>query len=83
MQVQQSVDEMISLVHKVIPTDQVIAKLVLSIAVNAAGRIPSVDSIIAATAMQHDAVLLHRDAHFRGIPKSMLHQEELPAANSI
>ena len=83
VQAQQSVDEMISLVHKVIPVDQAIANLVLTIAVNAPNRVPTVDSIIAATAMEHDAVLLHRNAHFRSIPQTMLHQEELPAPNSI
>jgi len=82
-QARQSVDEMISLVHKVIPVDQVIANLVLTIAVNATSRVPTVDSIIAATAIEHGAVLLHRDAHFRSIPQSMLQQEELPAPNSI
>ena len=82
-QVRQSVDEMISLIHEVISTDEAIAKLVLTIAVNATSRVPTVDSIIAATAIQHGAVLLHRDAHFRSIPQTLLHQEELPAPNSI
>ncbi len=82
-QAQQSADEMISLVHEVIPTDQAIANLVLTISVHSTSRVPTVDSIIAATAIQHGAVLLHRDAHFRGIPQTMLHQEELPAPNSV
>ena len=82
-QARQSVDEMISLIHEVIPTDEATAKLVLTIAVNATSRVPTVDSIIAATAIQHSAVLLHRDAHFRSIPQTLLHQEELPAPNSM
>ena len=69
-QARQSVDEMISLIHEVISTDEAIAKLVLTIAVNATSRVPTVDSIIAATAIQHGAVLLHRDAHFRSIPQT-------------
>ncbi len=56
---------------------------VLEITSKALNRVPLVDAFIAATAIQHGAVLLHRDAHFRGIPQTMLHQEELPAPNSI
>jgi predicted nucleic acid-binding protein len=41
--------------------------------------LPLVDSIIAASAKAHDAVLVHRDPHLRAIPTERLKQLLLPA----
>ena len=41
-------------------------------------RLPQIDALIAATAMLHDAVLVHRDPHFLSIPGYLLRQEALP-----
>lgn len=71
------------MVDEVIAVDQQVALRMLSVVAHSTSRVPTIDAIIAATAIQHCAVLLHRDAHFRGIPQTMLHQEELPAPNSM
>lgn len=42
-------------------------------------RLPYVDALIAATAAQHDAVLVHRDPHFLSISDEAPSQEALPA----
>lgn len=41
-------------------------------------RLPYVDALIAATAAQHGAVLLHRDPHFAWLSDGALSQEMLP-----
>jgi len=43
----------------------------------ATDRLPTIDSLIAATAAAHNAVLVHRDPHFTAIPAEMLKQEFL------
>ncbi len=78
-----AIDGVLVMVDEVIAVDEQIARRMLTVVEQATSRVPIIDAIIAATAIQHGAVLLHRDAHFRSIPQSMLHQEELPAANSI
>ena len=35
-------------------------------------RLPTVDALIAATALQHKAILIHADNHFRSIPHACL-----------
>jgi len=44
----------------------------------ATGRLPTIDSLIAAAAAKHDAVLVHRDPHFKSVPGHLLKQELLP-----
>ena len=43
-------------------------------------RLPMVDALIAATASLHNAVLVHRDPHFRPIPSSLVRQLDLDDA---
>jgi predicted nucleic acid-binding protein len=43
----------------------------------ATGRLPTADSLIAATAAAHNAVLVHCDPHFSSIPGHLLKQELL------
>lgn len=45
----------------------------------ATARLPYVDALIAATAAEYGAVLIHRDPHFTSIPALLLPQELLPA----
>ncbi len=40
-------------------------------------RLPTVDSLIAATASFHNMVLVHRDPHFESIPRKLLRQVSL------
>jgi predicted nucleic acid-binding protein len=44
----------------------------------ATARLPTIDSLIAAAAVENDAVLVHRDPHFESIPAYLLRQELLP-----
>lgn len=44
----------------------------------AAGRVPTIDSLIAASASVSGAILVHRDPHFLSIPESELSQQALP-----
>jgi predicted nucleic acid-binding protein len=81
-QAKLAVEGVLIMVDEVIAVDQQIALRMLNVVAHSTSRVPTIDAIIAATAIQHGAVLLHRDAHFRGIPQTMLHQEELPAPNS-
>jgi len=41
-------------------------------------RLPLVDALIAASAKQHGAVLVHRDPHMATIPTSLVSQRVLP-----
>ncbi len=41
-------------------------------------RLPTIDALIAATAVQNKAVLVHRDPHFEAIPIEQLQQLKLP-----
>lgn len=43
-------------------------------------RLPLVDALIAATAAERDALLLHRDPHFTSIPAKLVRQELLAHA---
>ena len=40
-------------------------------------RLPTVDSLIAATASFHNMALVHRDPHFESIPRKLLRQVSL------
>jgi PIN domain len=44
----------------------------------ATARLPTIDSLIAAAAVEYDADLVHRDPHFASIPGHLLKQEVLP-----
>jgi predicted nucleic acid-binding protein len=43
----------------------------------ATGRLPTIDSVIAASAILAGAILVHRDPHFIAIPDDLLKQEPL------
>jgi len=40
-------------------------------------RLPLVDALIAAAAQAKEAILVHRDAHMRAIPSSLIDQQDL------
>ena len=42
-------------------------------------RLPLVDALIAASAKQHGATLVHRDPHMSGIQSSLVKQQVLPS----
>jgi predicted nucleic acid-binding protein len=41
-------------------------------------RLPMVDALIAASAKQYGATLVHRDSHMAGIPTTLVNQKVLP-----
>ena len=41
-------------------------------------RLPLVDALIAASARQYGAILVHRDSHMAGIPTTLVNQKVLP-----
>jgi predicted nucleic acid-binding protein len=69
--------EHLALFDRVIPIDIAVCQLAIKLRGCATDRLPTIDSLIAATAAVHNAVLIHRDPHFMAIPKEMLEQEFL------
>lgn len=65
------------LVPDVLPVTLSIVLRAVAIRRAATARLPYVDALIAATAAEHDSVLLHRDPHFASIPAPHLSQEAL------
>ena len=61
----------------VIDANRAIADLAIHLREISPTRLPGIDSIIAATAKSLDAILVHRDPHFAGIPGSELKQIQL------
>ncbi|MEX2579583.1 MAG: PIN domain-containing protein [Verrucomicrobiales bacterium] len=58
----------------VLEVDEGVVDASLSLRGLATSRLPSMDALIAGTAVRHQLILVHRDAHFRAIP-----EEELPS----
>jgi predicted nucleic acid-binding protein len=69
--------EHLALFDRVIPIDLEVCQLAIKLRGCATDRLPTIDSLIAATAAVNDAVLVHRDPHFGAIPEEMLKQEFL------
>lgn len=65
------------LFHEILPATEEIAFRAVTIRRAATERLPSIDSIIAATAAHHGAILVHRDPQFLSIPEDQLTQEIL------
>ena len=59
----------------VLPVTEDIAHEAIALRRAASARVPTVDTLIAATAVVHGAVLIHRDPHFQSIPANRLRQE--------
>ncbi len=71
--------EYAGLADMVVPIDTAIAIRAFELGSACAGRLPLADALIAACASVHEAVLVHRDSHFDGIPDSFLAKEKLEA----
>jgi predicted nucleic acid-binding protein len=61
----------------IVPANEAVALRATDLREVASTRLPAIDSLIAATAAVHDAVLVHRDPHFRAIPAERLTQQVL------
>jgi len=66
------------LFDRIVLVDENIALYAIALKRAATNRLPGFDALIAATASQQDAVLIHRDAHFQSVPADRLKQKMLP-----
>jgi len=60
---------------ELVSVDESVALRAAELRAAASERLPTVDSLIAACASLHDAVLVHRDPHFQSLPATLLRQE--------
>ena len=67
----------VRLFAEVVAIDHRIAKAAFQLGQRASSRLPLADSLIAAAAASHKAVLVHRDPHFQALAKDLLLQEKL------
>lgn len=66
-----------------LPVTEAIALHSVELRSAASSRLPSIDSLIAATAALQGAVLVHRDEHFLSIPEDSLKQQFLVSDKRI
>ena len=69
------------LFNRILPIDEAVVLRAITLRESAAKRLPALDSLIAATAAHHDAILVHRDRHYLSIPDELLTQMSLPAGD--
>ncbi len=62
---------------EVVPVDEDTALRAMKLRQGTSSRLPGIDAIIAATAAQHNAILVHRDAHFLAITDEGVRQQFL------
>ncbi len=74
----EAVETLRQAVAEVVPVDEAVLALAFSLCRNATARIALADCLIAATAAQRGAVLVHRDPHFAALPSGRPVQETLP-----
>ncbi len=63
-----------------IPVDRATAELASQLRLSVPERLPLVDSLIAASARERGAILVHRDQHLAQIPEGLVQQIVLPGA---
>ncbi len=66
------------LFSRVIPADEVVAHQAVQLRATAIDRLPTIDGLIAATALVRQFTLVHRDPHMTAIPNPDLRQMILP-----
>jgi predicted nucleic acid-binding protein len=75
---EQEWEDHLPLFEQIIPVDLALCSKAIELRRGAITRLPTIDSLIAAGAVEHEAVLVHRDPHFTSIPGHLLKQELLP-----
>lgn len=65
------------LFDRLIPSDEAVVRQAIVLREATPARLPAMDSLIAATAAHHEAILVHRDPHFLAIPDKSLKQNLL------
>lgn len=71
-QVDETLDAYLPLFAEVVPVDAGVARASIHLMETVPTRIPTADSLIAASALVRRACLVHRDGHFRAIPGNIL-----------
>jgi hypothetical protein len=66
------------LFERILPVSQAIAEQAIRLRSAASERVPTIDALIAGTAVVNRLTLVHRDPHFASIPTSALLQLPLP-----
>ncbi len=59
---------------RILPVSEAIAMRAVALRQEATARVPAIDSLIAATAAHHGAILVHRDGHFAALPAEVRQQ---------
>lgn len=67
-----------ALFAKILPVDEQVTRVAIQLRAATPARLPTIDALIAATALAHNLTLVHRDAHLALIPDEILHQVRLP-----
>lgn len=67
-----------ALFTKIIPVDEATAHQAIRLRVAVSERLPTIDGLIAATAVVQELILVHRDPHLASIPAQLLQQWQLP-----
>lgn len=68
-----------TLFEKVLVADQAVAEKAIRLRAATSQRLPTIDALIAATAVAHGLTLVHRDPHMAAISVAWLDQLRLPA----
>lgn len=74
-----TVKDYLELLDEVVPVDEGIALAAFDIGCSLAKRLPLVDALIAASARERGACLVHRDQHMAPIPADLVTQLDLSA----
>ena len=75
---EQEWEDYLPLFERIVSVDLPLCLKAVELRRAATARLPTIDSLIAAAAVEYDAVLVHRDPHFTSIPSHLLKQEMLP-----
>lgn len=70
-------DQYMGMASRVVDIDEQVARRACVLREASPHRIPTVDAMIAACASVHGAILVHRNAHYRGLPEGMVTQVDL------
>lgn len=66
------------LFDKILSVDEAVAHRAIVLREATPQRLPTMDGLIAATAVLHELTLVHRDHHFTAVPANLLSQIQLP-----
>lgn len=71
-EIEDTLDQFMQLFSHVVPLDEAVARASLRLVENVPLRLPMADSLIAASALVHEACLVHKDKHMAAIPPEVL-----------